>query len=120
MRSSYDGCVSVVSFRPPLVVRTSSPLERSLPQPPQMSSLPVPPTDQSFPRSPKSRSLPSVFTLSISRQLPFEAKETQPGGVSRPSVAERLRKYWLAGARPVFQGVPFGLNRIARRASYSS
>src|SRR6266542_5274969 len=102
--------------------RSSSAFMRSLPQPPQSVSpltthgivdgqlaglsslLLVPPTIQSLPRSPKMTSLPSLLRVSNGLlQVPFGSNETQPGGVVRPSLRSKLRKYWplTGGAPPV-------------------
>src|SRR5215212_5239787 len=134
--------------------RSSSAFIRSLPQPPHnvspltthgiaagqpagaASLLLVPPTSQSLPRSPKIESLPSLFRVSNGLlHVPFGSNDTQPGGVVRPSVRSKLRKYWplTGGAPPVSvhvwplldtprqcQTEPSAKKRIVRRGSYSS
>src|SRR6185503_16445515 len=122
-----------MSLSQSFVRRSSSALDRSLPQPAQIVSLPVPPTIQSLPRSPKIASSPSVLTVAISAQ-PWFVGCTQPSAVVRPSRVSKFRKYWYAvGAGPPRsvqlpllddarhdQTLPFALKRIARRGSYSS
>src|SRR3954447_7755685 len=115
------------------VERTSSAFIRSLPKPPQIVSLPVPPTIQSLPRSPNRTSSPSLCaSANVRHDWPLFESSTQPL-IDGPSLLCQLRKYWRSvGAVPprsvqswpLFEnaaqlhGVPFALNRIARRGSY--
>src|SRR6478752_5393775 len=114
-RSSKVVCVSGASLRLASVVRTSSMLSWSLPQPPQAVSRPVPPTIQSLPWSPKSTSSPSD-QMPVSTETPSVASLFS-SHCRQPVVWPPLK---FVQAELVLLAVPFSFSVIRRRGSYSS